>query len=177
VVEGLRARRPEVLEELLSAYGRQIHGVAYLVLHSTADAEEVVMDTLLTAWDKAGSLRDPEALKPWLLRIATRHSLSRVRRLRQVDPLGAIDLGIADPSTSAADHLSLVAAVQELPPRMRAAIGLHYYADLDVDAVAEALGRSRNTVKTELRLGLARLRGVLDHEMASPTAVEQTDAT
>jgi len=60
---------------------------------------------------------------------------------------------------------------------MRAAIGLHYYADLDVDAVAGALGRSRNTVKTELRLALARLRAFLDPETPSPAAVEQTDAT
>lgn len=158
-------------------YGRQIHGVAYLVLHSTGDAEEVVMDTLLTAWDKAGSLRDPEALKAWLMRIATRHSLTKVRRSRHVDPLEDLDPGISDPSTSAADRLSLVAAVQALPPRMRAAIGLHYYADLDVDAVAFALGRSRNTVKTELRLALARLRLFLDPETPSPAAVEQTDAT
>ena len=80
---------------MLSAYGRQIHGVAYLVLHSTGDAEEVVMDTLLTAWDKAGSLRDPEALKPWLMRIATRHSLTKVRRSRRVDPIEDLDPGIS----------------------------------------------------------------------------------
>jgi DNA-directed RNA polymerase specialized sigma24 family protein len=63
-----------------------------------------------------------------------------------------------------------------LPPRMRAAVGLHYYADLQVDAVAAVLGRSRNTVKTELREALARLRGQMADETLRATGREQTDA-
>src|SRR5207247_5504342 len=58
----------------------------------------------------------------------------------------------------------LASAVQALPPRMRAAVALHYYADLEVDAVAHALSRSRNTVKSELRLALARLRQLISDE-------------
>jgi RNA polymerase sigma-70 factor, ECF subfamily len=165
-----------VIEELLAAYGRQIHGVAYVVLRSAADAEEVVMDTLLTAWDKGGSLRAADALKPWLLRIATRHSLSRLRRSREVDEL-ASDPRATDPMARASDRLSLATAVGSLPPRMRAAIALHYYADLEVDAVARALGRSRNTVKSELRLALNRLRQSLADEPLSSASREQRNAT
>ena len=177
LVEDLQAHRPEAVEQLLAAYGRQIHGVAFLVLHSAADAEEVVMDTLLTAWDKSGSLRDPDALKPWLMKIAARLSLSRARRRRPVERLPAADTRFYDPMTSIADHLTLTEAVQALRPRMRAAIGLHYYADLDVDTVAAVLGRSRNTVKTELREALARLRHLMAEAYPTATRREQTDAT
>jgi RNA polymerase sigma-70 factor (ECF subfamily) len=147
------------------------------VLHSTADAEEVVMDTMVTAWEKAGSLRDAEALKPWLMRIATRHALSRVRDARPSEPLPDADPRSFDPIAPISDRLSLVTAVQTLPPRMRAAVALHYYADLDVDAVATALSRSRNTVKSELRLGLVRLRQALGEEIPHSAPREQTDAT
>jgi RNA polymerase sigma-70 factor (ECF subfamily) len=160
----------------MAVYGRQIYGVAYLVLHSTADAEEVLMDTMLTAWRKSGSLRDPAALKPWLLRIATRLSVSRARRTRAVLASAEEDVRSFDPMISVADRLTLATAIQGLPPRMRAAVGLHYYADLQVDAVAAVLGRSRNTVKTELREALARLRGQMADETLRAPGREQTDA-
>ena len=60
--------------------------------------------------------------------------------------------------TAALDRAVLKDALGSLPPRVRAAIALRYYADLNVDEVAAALGTSRNTVKTQLRIGLDRLR-------------------
>ena len=173
----LQAHRPEAIEELLAAYGRQVHGVAYLMLRNVDDADEVVMDTLVTAWDKASSLHDVDALKPWLMRIATRHSLSRIRRTRPADPLAAAQLRTLDPMSGIPERLTLASAVQALPPRMRAAVALHYYADLEVDAVAHALSRSRNTVKSELRLALARLRQLISDETPITARREQTDAT
>ena len=177
LVEDLRAHRPEAIEELLAAHGRQIFGVSYLVLRSTADAEEVVMDTLLTAWDKVGSLRQSDALRPWLLQIATRHSLSRARRIRPSSPLEPGIGGWVDPIGPIAGRLALASAVADLPPRMRAAVALRYYADMELDAIAAALGRSRNTVKSELRLALGRLRQRMEADAPLPRRREQTDAT
>ena len=78
-VEALRRHRPEVLDDLLDRFGREIEGVAYLILRDRAAAEDVVMDTLLTALDRGDQLRDGDALRPWLLRIATNRALG-VRR-------------------------------------------------------------------------------------------------
>lgn len=78
-VGALRGHRPEVLDDLLQRYGREIQGVAYLILRDRAAAEDVVVDTLLTALERGDQLRDPEKLRPWLLRIATNRALG-VRR-------------------------------------------------------------------------------------------------
>jgi DNA-directed RNA polymerase specialized sigma24 family protein len=78
-VEALRHRRPASLEDLLDAYGKEIQGVAFLILRDRAAAEDVVVETLLTAFERAGQLRNDQALRPWILRIATNHALS-VRR-------------------------------------------------------------------------------------------------
>ena len=51
-----------------------------------------------------------------------------------------------------------MAAVDGLPVEMRAAVVLHYFADLPVDDVARALGKSPNTIKSQLRVGLGQLR-------------------
>lgn len=164
-VEALRGRRPEVLADLLAQHGREIQGVAYLILRDRSAAEDVVVDTLLAALDRGSSLRDPGALRPWLLRIATNRAL-RVRR----SEARVIQLHVlpdrAARWTDEDERLTLLAVVDRLPPRMRAAIVLRYYADLPVRDVAEALGTSENTVKTQLRQALERMRQTLSEASA-----------
>ena len=159
-VEALRRRRPEALDDLLATYGREIQAVAYLILRDRADAEDVVVETLLTAFDRAGDLRDERAFRSWLLRIATNHALGlrrrggRVVRLNVVpDRADSLDLG-----RISTDRVALLAGLAELPPAMRAAVVLRYYADLPVDEVAVALGKSPNTIKAQLQTALDRLR-------------------
>ena len=162
-VEALRRGEPEVLADLLERHGREIQGVAYLILRDRSEAEDVLMDTLLSALDRATSLRDPAALRPWLLRIATNHALGRRRRAARVLHVAVTpDIPVLDPDT--ADHFALMTAIDALPARTRAAVVLHYYADLSVADVALTLGTSPNTVKTQLRQALERLRSVLTEE-------------
>ena len=61
------------------------------------------------------------------------------------------------PATST-DRLALLDGVADLPLQMRAAVVLRYYADLSVDEVAAALGKSPNTIKAQLQTALDRLR-------------------
>jgi len=160
LVDDLRARHPEALERLLDEYGRLLQGVAFHILHSHADAEEVVIDTRVTAWERIGALRDPAALRPWLLRIATRHAFGRRRRTQPTHEL----FDVASVTGSGGDdpeRVALAIALDGLPPRMRACLSLHYYAGLSVTETATALGISPNTVKFHLKTGLERLRGAL----------------
>lgn len=163
LVDDLRARHPEAIERLLDEYGRLLQAVAFHILRSHADAEEVVIDTMVTAWQRIGSLRDTAALRPWLLRVATRHALARRRR---ADPTVAL-LDGSLPAVSGAAHperIVLAEALDRLSPRMRACLSLHYYAGLSVAETATALGISPNTVKFHLKTGLERLRTALDVE-------------
>lgn len=159
----LRAHRSGVIAELLAAFGHEIQGIAYLILRDQSDAEEVVIDTLMMAWRKSGSLRDDAALRTWLLRIATRQALSRRRRRH---PTRSLDLShaLAAPSADgpSADRMAMAEAMNSLPAQMRAAIALHHLAGLSVPQIGQVLGKSPNTVKTQLREGLARLRVALE---------------
>jgi RNA polymerase sigma factor (sigma-70 family) len=145
--------------------------VAYLILRDHHAAEDVVVETLLAAFDHAGSLRDPEALRPWLLRIATNRALGMRRSDARIVGLDmAPDQPRSDPD--AAERLTLLSVVHQLPVRMRAAVVLRYYADLPVRDVAAALGTSENTVKTQLRESLERLRSALTETPRSREAID-----
>lgn len=159
-VEALRRRRPETLGQLLEAYGRELQAVAYLILRDRAEAEDAVIETLLTAFERGGTIRDERALRAWLLRVVTNEALGRRRRTARlvrldVSPDRAETGDLAMDTTT---RLTLLDGVDALPTQMRAALVLRYYADLSVDEVATALGKSPNTIKAQLQAALDRLR-------------------
>jgi RNA polymerase sigma-70 factor (ECF subfamily) len=176
-VEALRRRRPHTLADLLDAHGREIQAVTYLILRDRAAAEDVTIETLLTAFEKGGSIRDEAAVRPWLLKVATNQALMARRRGLRVVPLDRLADRAApgDLGRDAATSISLLAGVADLPPAMRAAIVLRYYSDLSVEQVATALGKSPNTIKAQLQTALDRLRRSLV-EPAVSTATEARHA-
>jgi RNA polymerase sigma factor (sigma-70 family) len=178
-VEALRRRRPQTLADLLDAHGREIQAVAYLILRDRLAAEDVTIETLLTAFDKGGSIRDDGAVRAWLLKVATNKALALRRRGSRIVGLDLLPDRAApgDLAGDAASHVALLAGVADLPSAMRAAVVLRYYSDLPVEAVAAALGKSPNTIKAQLQTALDRLRrSVGDASLDPATSVEARHA-
>jgi RNA polymerase sigma factor (sigma-70 family) len=164
LVAQLRQRKLDALDRLLAQHGAEIQAVAFLILRNEHDAEETLADTLMTAWRSIDALRDSTRLRPWLLTTATRLALRRRRGFRpQVVSLDAAP-DLPDREHSPIDRLALQQAINSLPPRMRAVVALHDLADLPLADVAAAVGRSENTVKSQLREARARLRRELGDE-------------
>jgi RNA polymerase sigma factor (sigma-70 family) len=159
-VEALRRRRPETLGDLLGTYGRELQAVAYLILRDRSEAEDVVIETLLTAFERGAGIRDERALRAWLLKVATNHALGIRRKTSRVVRLDVVPEGPGpgDLGAESADRLALLDGIDGLPAQMRAAVVLRYYADLSVDEVATTLGKSPNTIKAQLQTALDRLR-------------------
>lgn len=172
LVGDLRARRPEGLDELIHRHGAEIQAMAWMILRDASDAEEVTADTLLTAWNKIDTLRDPQRLRPWLLRIATRAALRRRRGSRGVRNLSLQSAAeVADRPAPVIDRIVLGQALDGLPPRMRAVMALHYVAGLSIPEIADAVDSSQNTVKSQVREGLIRLRRELRVEGSGKSAM------
>jgi RNA polymerase sigma factor (sigma-70 family) len=159
-VEALRRRRPETLGELLETYGRELQSVAYLILRDRDAAEDVVIETLLTAFERAGSIRDDRALRAWLIKVATNHALGMRRRSGRVVRLDVVPERAAsgDLGSDSSTRVVLLDGIADLPVQMRAAVVLRYYADLGIDEIAATLGKSPNTIKAQLQTALDRLR-------------------
>jgi RNA polymerase sigma-70 factor (sigma-E family) len=143
--EFVLARRPSMLRS------------AHALTGDRAAAEDLVQNALLktyTAWGRVSQAADPYAYTQRILFT----SFSRMhRRRRVVEALGArADAAYEDPGV--ADRDQLRRALDELPARYRAVVVLRFYEDFSVEKVAEILGCSTGTVKTQTARGLARLR-------------------
>jgi RNA polymerase sigma-70 factor (ECF subfamily) len=159
LADDLRERRPEAVDRLLAEHGAEIQAVAQVILRDRDEAADVLEETVIAAWEKASTLRDPAALRPWLLRIATNRALSRRRMTARLVTLDVVaERPAGDPQRAIDARLAITEGLRVLAPRERAAIALHYLADLPVDEVARAMGTSPNTTKTQLREALVKLR-------------------
>jgi RNA polymerase sigma-70 factor (ECF subfamily) len=166
----------------VAPHRRELLVHCYRMLGSPHDAEDLLQETLLRAWRAAESYDESRAsLRTWLYRIATNACLtalqgSRSRPLpsglgeRFEDPEAAFVPGTevpwlvplpADPAADAVERsrvrLAVVAALQLLPARQRAALLLREVLDVPTGEVAEALGMSTAAVNSALQRARARL--------------------
>lgn len=131
-------------------------------------AEELAQETLLTVWRKA-ALFDPAraGASTWIFTIARNRRLDVLRRERRpvIEPGAeeAADEPLPDALLAAAQRdARLRAAVAALPPDQAEAVRLAYFQDKPHAEIAQELGLPLGTVKSRLRLALARLRAAAD---------------
>ena len=151
VLERLEGVRPELL------------AIALSIVFDLDEAEDLVQMTIEIALRRSGDLRATQSLLPWLLRIETREAFRLKRRLRRVVRLGWQPAPEQVDPDGTPGSFEVRDALRRLPPRIRSAVVLHHMTGLSVSDCAEALGVSENTVKTQLKRGLALLREDLGH--------------
>ena len=156
-------------------YRRHVEVVAAVLvrlLGRHGEAEDAVQDTFLTAFAELSRLRDTDALRPWLIRIAVHQAHRRFRRRRMLRALGldharddASLESLAAPGTSPevrAELALLDQALRKLPAAPRVAWALRYVEGYDLEGVALACECSLATVKRRIAAARARVSAHLD---------------
>lgn len=122
-------------------------------------ADDAVAEAFARALERAGQIRDPV---PWLYRTALRLAAADLRLGRRERRAAAS--GRDQPAAVTSGLGALVPALRQLSPAQRAAVVLHYEADLPVREVARQMGTSVAAVKVHLFRGRRRLRELLGAE-------------
>lgn len=150
-----------VLAVAIAAETPTLLAAARLLLLNQADAGDLVQSSIEIALRRSSTLRDRAALRPWLLVIQTREAYRFRRRMRRALSLDSVDPDSLSSSAPSAELVCVRQALADLPLRIRSAVVLHHMAGLSVIEAAEAMNVSQNTVKSQLKVGMARLREVL----------------
>ena len=160
------------VEEFDSFYAASVGrlvGVLYTMTGDLCEAQDVVQEAFVRAWDRRGELDRSGHPEAWVRTVAWRLAVSRWRRTRR----GAVAWvrhgppPVVDPP--GVDQVVLAAALRELPEDQRRAVVLFHLCDLSVDQVARETGAPPGTVKARL----SRARAALARHLTVASAREE----
>jgi RNA polymerase sigma-70 factor (ECF subfamily) len=156
---------PLAPRDLVERHYTEMYGYAFSVLRDERAAEDAVQDSFERALAALG--RYPEGrlramrLRPWLYRITLNVTRNRLRRRREVTLEDVSAVGGAGSDGAREDVMDVLAALVRLPERQRVAVTLRYLQDLPYREISVVTGWPEGTVKTLVRRGLERLRGLM----------------
>lgn len=169
ILKRLRAQDPRGLEQLMDRYIPYVSAVVWSLLRfsmTPEDAEEVVSDVFLAAWNQASDL-NAGTIKAWLGAVARNKAKNKLRKTGFSLPLEDDVLLLPDTETpesqmDRAEEAKLVRrAVESLGEPDREIFLRHYYYAQTVGEVSRRMLLNESTVKTKLRRGRARLKEIL----------------
>ncbi|ESA34551.1 rna sigma-24 ecf subfamily [Leptolyngbya sp. Heron Island J] len=159
------------LSQLYDRYARVMYGLAFKILGSVEEAEEVVLDVFAKAWRTAARYDASRSrVDSWLFLMTRSRSLDRLRqRQRQTKVVEAAKNTAQVSSFDVPDDVLLITerrtvvtqALAELPNEQRLVIELAYYKGFSQSEIAKQTGLALGTVKTRIRLGLRKLKQAL----------------
>lgn len=157
----------QAFEVLVRRYGKLMRFVARNVLGSDDQADDVVQDAFVIAWQRLGTIADPASVRPWLMRIVTRCAIDTLRKqhpqvtLDETNHLPADEASPAQQAESRALNDAVAVSLLVLPADQRRCWVLRNVAEYSYHDMAEALGLPESTVRGLL----ARARKHLIAEM------------
>jgi RNA polymerase sigma-70 factor (ECF subfamily) len=169
ILRKLRRREPSGLEELMDQYIPYVSTVVWNILRNAMakeDAEEVVSDVFLAAWNRAADIR-PGYAKAWLGAVARNMAKNKLRQIGQDLPLEEDILEIPDEFTpvtlteQAEERKAVRRAVEDLGEPDREIFLRYYYYAQTVAEIGLCMNLNVSTVKTKLRRGRQRLKELL----------------
>ncbi len=158
----------EALGALYDRHSPLLRALVFRILPSTAEAEDLVHDVFLEAWQHAAEY-DPArgTVRAWLVLRARSRALDRVRSAPVARTVSAaadqLERAVRDEgdATLAPDQARVRRVLAELPEGQRLVLLLGYFEGLSSSEIAERIGIPIGTVKSRTAAALSRLRSAL----------------
>ncbi|MEV4343158.1 SigE family RNA polymerase sigma factor [Actinoplanes sp. NPDC049596] len=152
-------------EYLAFVHGRVkgLRRTAYLLCGDSHQADDIVQETLTKLYTRWPGIGHVENIDAYVNTMLVRVFLDERRRgWWRVALLDWLPERASAPPASPDDRSVVRGALMELPPRQRAVVVLRYLCDLPVREVAQYLGCSEGTVKSQCAAALDKLRTAFD---------------
>lgn len=159
------------LEPLVRAHQLRAVRTAYLITRDRQQAEDVVQDAFIRAYERIGQLRAGNSFGPWFMRIVANDALKAASRGRRLAPLpDAIEAmdqmldavpGPEEMTLRSELRAEVWAALGALAPEQRTLLVLRYYAEWRESELADWLNAPVGTIKWRLHEARRALRALL----------------
>jgi RNA polymerase sigma-70 factor (ECF subfamily) len=151
--------------ELFDHYGPLLKGFMIRKGASAEFAEDLVQDTMVAVWRKAGLYSSSRgSVSTWIFTIARNLRIDRLRKVSAYQMTDIDDVDLASDDVASDDHLNtqqesalVQDAISELPADQRQVIEMAFMEDFTQMEIAERLNLPLGTIKSRMRLGYQKL--------------------
>ena len=175
LVRAAKAGDVSAFEQLVHRYDRNVFRIAQHITQNREDAEDVVQDAFLKAYENLKNFQEQSKFYTWLVRIAVNEALMRLRR-RRPERMVSLDEDVKTEEDSMPREVAdwtpnpeqqysqaelkdiLTRTIQGLPSSFRTVFVLRDVEGLSTEETAEALGLSIPAVKSRLLRARLQLR-------------------
>jgi len=170
ILRGIAGGDEQALSALYDRYRLILYGLILRILHSQAEAEDVLQEVFMQVWRKAADFDEARG-RPftWLVTLARSRAIDRLRALgsrERTAQEAARDVpdqisDAADDAVKSEQGEIVRRALRELPDEQRQTLLLAYFEGLTQSEIAERTATPLGTVKTRMRSGMMKLRETL----------------
>jgi RNA polymerase sigma-70 factor (ECF subfamily) len=164
LVRRCRAGDEQAWKELVERYARYVHAIAAQGYRlAPDDAEDVFQEVFLRAYNRLGSLRSDDALRPWLAQLTRRTCLDRLASAAREAPAGEIEpAGVAETLAGIEEALDVHEALAALGPPCSEILDRFFARDESYRTIGDALDLPAGTVASRISRCLGKLRAQLE---------------
>ena len=172
-ISGLRKRDTQTYEVVFKKYYQPL--VMFVVRHVGNEdvAKDIVQDIFFKLFESSHSLPDNFQLKSWFYRVARNAAVDYLRHLQVEDKYkflmaeAMISIPDIDEEIDEQVYAKVNLAIESLPEQCRLIIKLNVLEGKKYQEIAEELGITINTIRTQVSRGYKKLRDILSEEVDS----------
>ena len=145
--------------ELVLRYSRYVYAIASQGYRlQGADAEDAFQEVFLRVYDRLSSLRNPDALRPWIAQLTRRVCLDQIRAGSREEPSELEPAGIDDTLGELDEAFAVRESLAALPEDCREVLDRFFCQDESYRTIGEALGIPSGTIASRISRCLIKLR-------------------
>lgn len=165
LIKGCLKHDPVAQKHLYAQYSSKMYGICYRYVKDSMEAEDILVTAFTKIFNKIGQFKSEGSFEGWIRRIVVNEALTYLRRNRSMYLETDLDQAEREPDYAAlGDHLEaedLLRIIKELPSGYRIVFNLYAIDGYSHKEIAEQLGISENTSKSQLSRARTYLQKVL----------------
>lgn len=152
-------------EKMVRQYSEQLYWQVRRIVLTHDDANDVLQNTFIKAWNGLASFHGDSKVLTWLSRIAINESIDFVRRQKNLTTVRADDSEQSVANTLMADEFfdgdsteaMLQEAIASLPEVQRTVFTLHYYDEMKYSDMSKLLDTSEGSLKASYHIAVKKI--------------------
>lgn len=167
LIERCRQGDREAHYQVYKLYSKSMYNIGYRIVNNQEEAEDVLQEAFINAFRSLNLYRGEASFGSWLKRIVINKAINalKMRKMERISEDESFDIkdeGAADQEEFPYSVLEVKQAIEGLPDGYRSVLSLYLLEGYDHGEIAEIMGISESTSKSQFNRSKKKLREILE---------------